>query len=199
MERRFVPLESKRYGRFYVKTDVYSYGVLLLELITQQMYIKSSSSCKSLATWVLQHALENNYMKCIPPQFAKGPRINDIKRCICIALRCVAEDPAERPTMGDVDRWLRNKNQVAPWINKLDHNTKDTVTEGGMDTPATTTPMPTDPEGSTGPRLRGGERTTGPTNSMIEPNTVQGGNTARKSKKGAVRKSSKHQVSSGSV
>jgi hypothetical protein len=88
--------------------------------------------------------------------------------------------------MGAVAGWLRNKNHVVPWIYKLARNTKHTVTER-------------DPEGSEGPRLRRGEPTTSPTHSMIEPETVQGGSTARKSKKGTLRKSSKHQASRDSV
>ncbi|KAM0826504.1 hypothetical protein ACQ4PT_068827 [Festuca glaucescens] len=172
------------------KTDVYSYGVLLLELIAVEMYDESSANCKSLPKWVLQHALDNNLVKCIPPRFAKGPHVEDIKRCIRIALCCVAEDPAERPTMGDVAGWLRNKNQAVPWIYKLTPKIlSQNVTWTHLLRPRTT--MPTDPEGSGAPRQRRGEQAAGPTRGMTEPMTVQGGST--------VRKSSKHQVSRDSV
>ncbi|KAM0826505.1 hypothetical protein ACQ4PT_068827 [Festuca glaucescens] len=190
MERRFAPPEYKSHSIFSVKTDVYSYGVLLLELIAVEMYDESSANCKSLPKWVLQHALDNNLVKCIPPRFAKGPHVEDIKRCIRIALCCVAEDPAERPTMGDVAGWLRNKNQAVPWIYKLTPKIlSQNVTWTHLLRPRTT--MPTDPEGSGAPRQRRGEQAAGPTRGMTEPMTVQGGST--------VRKSSKHQVSRDSV
>jgi hypothetical protein len=81
---------------------------------------------------VLQHALESNILKCIGPEVreaAVGAQIEDIKRCIRIALLCVKKDPEIRPTMREVAGWLRNKNQVLPSIYRPGCITKDTIIE----------------------------------------------------------------------
>ncbi|CAM0908221.1 unnamed protein product [Alopecurus aequalis] len=100
------------------KTDVYSYGILLLETISGQSCSQADSYFNTLSAWAWHLWNKRKLAEFIDPRLAGG--VADvsqkivIKRCIQIALLCVESDPARRPTMSDVLHMLRDNKQKLP-------------------------------------------------------------------------------------
>ncbi|XP_055805500.1 cysteine-rich receptor-like protein kinase 44 [Solanum dulcamara] len=92
-------------GQFSVKSDVYSFGVLVLEIISGQRNIcsRKGDSMEDLLSVAWSNWREETISNLIDPMLrgSSGP-IGDILRCIHIALLCVQENVANRPTMGAV-------------------------------------------------------------------------------------------------
>jgi hypothetical protein len=68
---------------------------------------------------VLQYWDEGNVQELIDPKLKKPYPVNEIERCIHIALMCLLEQPQMRPKMHDVCHMLTNKQALLP---NLPHN-----------------------------------------------------------------------------
>ena len=87
--------------------DVYSYGVVVLEMITKRRPTSNIfMDGKSLPKWV-QSAIHKNWMDVVDPDLTK--EIQDgiadhetIYSVLALALACARESPKDRPTMLDV-------------------------------------------------------------------------------------------------
>ncbi|EXC20508.1 Cysteine-rich receptor-like protein kinase 26 [Morus notabilis] len=96
--------EYALHGIFSVKSDIFSFGVLLLELVSGQ-----KNSCfrdiedkeESLLTYAWKIWKEGTASKVIDPTISVGSRA-EIMRCIHIGLLCVQENAADRPTMNSI-------------------------------------------------------------------------------------------------
>ncbi|KAG0581062.1 hypothetical protein M758_4G226100 [Ceratodon purpureus] len=96
------------------KNDVYSYGVVLLELITGRRAIQQRVS---LVTWckdfldieepVMRHLLPRMVDSRISPSDVSYEQLFDVVK---VAQMCVEERQEHRPTMKDVVVWLHNAN-----------------------------------------------------------------------------------------
>ncbi|KAK9084907.1 hypothetical protein Sjap_025318 [Stephania japonica] len=91
------------HGRFSVKSDVFSFGVLLLEIVTG---LKNNSfhhlEEDNLLSYVWRHWINGNPSHLIDPAIRGSHLGGEVVRCIHIALLCVQEEAACRPTMGSV-------------------------------------------------------------------------------------------------
>ncbi|KAD7477483.1 hypothetical protein E3N88_00619 [Mikania micrantha] len=103
--------EYAMHGQFSVKSDVFSYGVLVLEMITgQKNRCFEIGECKedllSFAWKSWQNRTTNNM---IDPILKMGSASShDIIRSIHIGLLCVQENIVDRPTMGSVVNMLNS-------------------------------------------------------------------------------------------
>ncbi|PHT56184.1 hypothetical protein CQW23_04670 [Capsicum baccatum] len=92
-------------GQFSVKSDVYSFGVLVLEIISGRRNIcsRKGDTVEDLLSNAWSNWREETISNLIDPVLkgSSGPN-GDIMRCIHIALLCVQENVANRPTMGAV-------------------------------------------------------------------------------------------------
>ncbi|KAF7850616.1 hypothetical protein BT93_L5191 [Corymbia citriodora subsp. variegata] len=86
--------EYAMHGNFSIKSDVFSFGVLVLEIMSGQ---KNNLFHVGDNTEILTSYGRNN----IDPSITSGSSI-EIARCIHIGLLCVQEDMANRPTMASV-------------------------------------------------------------------------------------------------
>lgn len=111
----FIAPEYRERGLFSIKSDVYGFGALLLEII-------SGKRCFSLSgggdygflnkrAWELWRA--GKLIKLVDSRLRNEPHTTEITTCIQIALLCVEEDPANRPTMQEVFLMLSHQNAAA--------------------------------------------------------------------------------------
>ncbi|KAB1201238.1 Cysteine-rich receptor-like protein kinase 10 [Morella rubra] len=91
------------HGQFSVKSDVFSFGVLTLEIVSGQR--NSCFQNGENEEYLLSHAwrnwMEGTASNIIDPTIKFGST-TEIMRCIHIALLCVQENVANRPTMASV-------------------------------------------------------------------------------------------------
>ncbi|XP_024626475.2 cysteine-rich receptor-like protein kinase 29 isoform X1 [Medicago truncatula] len=95
--------EYVRFGEFSVKSDVFSFGVLVLEIISGQKAcpVLRGRSSEDLLGFAWRSWREGTITNIIDPSLSNGSQ-NEIMRCIHIALLCVQENLVERPTMATV-------------------------------------------------------------------------------------------------
>lgn len=91
-------------GHFSEKSDVFSFGVLVLEIVT---------GCRNSTFWIEEQSLtllgytwklwaENNVASIIDPAISDPIFRNDIERCIQVGLLCVQEYVKDRPSVATV-------------------------------------------------------------------------------------------------
>ncbi|CAN6360809.1 unnamed protein product [Urochloa humidicola] len=92
-------------GRCSRKSDVYSFGVILLDVITAKRFFSPLHQDPSRAgsldyAWEMWSAGKS--MELIDPSLHDEPRMDELLRCIQIALLCVEPRQEDRPNMPDV-------------------------------------------------------------------------------------------------
>ncbi|KAJ8761465.1 hypothetical protein K2173_001598 [Erythroxylum novogranatense] len=102
-------------GRFSVKSDVFSFGVIVLEIVSGQ---KNSSfrieeEDEDLLTYAWRIWNQGTYLNLVDPTLTAG-RGSEMARCIHIGLLCVQANEADRPTMADVVVMLSSCSMTLP-------------------------------------------------------------------------------------
>ncbi|KAI4331991.1 hypothetical protein L6164_016934 [Bauhinia variegata] len=107
--------EYERYGHFSVKSDVFSFGVLVLEILTgvKNNSIRQQEKFGHLLTFVWKNWKEGTALNVVDPTICEGPR-NEIMKCIHVGLLCVQENADERPTMAAVVIMLSSNSTTLP-------------------------------------------------------------------------------------
>ncbi|XP_020540817.1 probable serine/threonine-protein kinase At1g01540 isoform X2 [Jatropha curcas] len=88
------------------KTDVYSFGILVMEIICGRKPVDHNQSQIYLIDWLKSMVANQKIMYVADPKLTDIPNSKDLKRILCLALRCVDPDLQHRPTMGDVIHML---------------------------------------------------------------------------------------------
>ncbi|XP_059661433.1 cysteine-rich receptor-like protein kinase 10 isoform X1 [Cornus florida] len=91
-------------GQFSVKSDVFSFGVLILEIITgkKNSNFNESDGARDLLSFAWKHWKNGTSMELLDPILADSNSRNEVIRCIHIGLLCVQEDVDARPSMASV-------------------------------------------------------------------------------------------------
>ncbi|OMO64948.1 hypothetical protein COLO4_31693 [Corchorus olitorius] len=103
-------------GLFSNKSDVYSFGILMLEILSGKKnrgpYQQDGGQNLAIYAWKLWN--EGKGKELIDPNIANDCPIDEAVRWIHIALLCVQDDPALRPTMSTAILMLRSKSVDLP-------------------------------------------------------------------------------------
>ncbi|PWA63844.1 cysteine-rich RLK (RECEPTOR-like protein kinase) 26 [Artemisia annua] len=110
--------EYIRHGHFSVKTDVFSFGVLVLEIVAGQKNhgFHNGETVQNLLSFAWKRWENGTPSDMIDPTLKTGSAgsLRNIIRSIHIGLLCVQENVADRPTMGSVLLMLNSLSILLP-------------------------------------------------------------------------------------
>ncbi|CAM8985927.1 unnamed protein product [Rhodiola kirilowii] len=112
----YMPPEYAIRGHYSEKLDVYSFGVLVLEIITGK---KNGNFCQSDEVYdILSYAwkvwMNGNPLELLDSSVGEKYSRNEVLKCIHIALLCVQEDMSCRPTMRTIVLMLNSSSVSMP-------------------------------------------------------------------------------------
>ncbi|XP_030451933.1 cysteine-rich receptor-like protein kinase 44 isoform X1 [Syzygium oleosum] len=95
--------EYAMHGNFSVKSDVFSFGVLVLEIVSGQRnnLFQVGDNTEVLTSYIWKNWREGTISNIIDTSLTSGSS-TEITRCIHIGLLCVQENVVNRPTMASV-------------------------------------------------------------------------------------------------
>ncbi|KAI9385146.1 hypothetical protein POPTR_011G027600v4 [Populus trichocarpa] len=103
-------------GLYSTKSDVFSFGVLLLEIISgrKKAGYHQSKCAPSLLAYAWQLWNEGNKAELIDSMLSDACNADEFSRYMHIGLLCVQEDASGRPTMSSVVLMLKSQNSFLP-------------------------------------------------------------------------------------
>ncbi|XP_024982224.1 receptor-like serine/threonine-protein kinase ALE2 [Cynara cardunculus var. scolymus] len=114
----YVAPEYAMTGHLLVKSDVYSYGVVLLELLTGRKPVDMSqpSGQENLVSWARPILRDKDRLEELAdPKLGGKYPIEDLARVCTIAAACVSPEASQRPTMGEVVQSLKMVQRVTEY------------------------------------------------------------------------------------
>ncbi|KAA8541559.1 hypothetical protein F0562_022711 [Nyssa sinensis] len=106
----YIPPE---YGQAWIATlrgDMYSFGVLMLELLTRKRPVEVSKPkiSRELVGWVQQMRSEGKQDEVFDPLLRGKGFEEEMLQVLDVACMCVNQNPFKRPTIEEVVNWLKN-------------------------------------------------------------------------------------------
>ncbi|KAK2991260.1 hypothetical protein RJ640_018017, partial [Escallonia rubra] len=102
--------EYALYGRFSEKSNVFSFGVLLLEIVIgkRNTDFYHMEQFLTLFGWAWENWKDGRASELIDVSIRETCKRHEVVKCINVALLCVQEFPADRPTISNVVLMLAN-------------------------------------------------------------------------------------------
>ncbi|XP_019156182.1 PREDICTED: G-type lectin S-receptor-like serine/threonine-protein kinase At4g27290 [Ipomoea nil] len=112
----YISPEYAANGIFSIKSDTFSFGVLVLEIVTGKRnrgFSDDPDDCLNLVGHVWKLYKENRALELIDVHLLDPScELSQVQRCIHVALLCVQQHPDDRPTMPSVVTMLSNDNSL---------------------------------------------------------------------------------------
>lgn len=104
----YVAPEYASTGMLNERSDVYSFGILLMEIITGRNPVDYSrpEGEVNLVDWLKSMVTNRNAEGVLDPKLPEKPSSRALKRALLVALRCVDPNAQKRPKMGNVIHML---------------------------------------------------------------------------------------------
>ncbi|KAK1381016.1 putative LRR receptor-like serine/threonine-protein kinase [Heracleum sosnowskyi] len=105
-------------GQSSEKTDVFGFGILLLELITGQRALefgKKASQKGAMLDWVKKIHQEKKFDMLVDKDLKNNYHIKELEEIVKVALLCTQYLPSYRPKMSDVVRMLEGDGLAGKW------------------------------------------------------------------------------------
>ncbi|XP_042421960.1 probable LRR receptor-like serine/threonine-protein kinase At1g05700 isoform X1 [Zingiber officinale] len=108
----YVDPEYHNTFRFNEKSDVYGFGIVLLELVTGLPAVLKFPETGHILQWVRQGLARGNVADIVDLRLKRQYDIYSVKKIIDLALHCTSMDANERPTMTVVSMLLKESLQL---------------------------------------------------------------------------------------
>ncbi|KAL6865245.1 hypothetical protein ACP4OV_016396 [Aristida adscensionis] len=107
-------------GQYSIKSDVFSFGVLVLEIVMgrRNSGLYNSEQADDLLNLVWERWTRGNVMELVDQSLSDHPPIDQILKCIHIGLLCVQRKPAARPIMSWVNIMLCSSTVRLPSLSR---------------------------------------------------------------------------------
>ncbi|KAF3432934.1 hypothetical protein FNV43_RR24036 [Rhamnella rubrinervis] len=102
----YIAPEDASPGAFTEKTDVYSFGILIMEIISGRSPVDHNQPQPYLIDWMKSMVSGNKIPYVVDRSMPEMPSSKELKRILLIALRCVDPDLKDRPKMGEIIHML---------------------------------------------------------------------------------------------
>ncbi|KAM1756343.1 hypothetical protein ACFX11_005725 [Malus domestica] len=108
--------EYAMHGQFSVKSDMYSFGVLVLEIISgkKNSNFFQTDAAEDLASHAWKLWRDGTSLELLDPSLRDSYSRTEVIRCIHTGLLCVQEDPVDRPMMQSVVLMLNSYSVSLP-------------------------------------------------------------------------------------
>jgi Leucine-rich repeat (LRR) protein len=108
----YIPPEYSQAAVATYKGDIYSFGVVLLELLTAKrpMDMCKPKGLRDLISWVIEMKEEGREGEIFDPFIYDKQHDKELSRVLEIAYHCLSESPKVRPTTQQLVSWLDNIN-----------------------------------------------------------------------------------------
>ncbi|CAL9226555.1 unnamed protein product, partial [Arabidopsis halleri] len=96
---------------YSTKFNVYSFGVLVLEIISgkcNSSFHQTDSNASNFVTYAWRLWTNGSPLELVDPVVGDSCDSSEVTRCIHIALLCVQENPMDRPTLSTIMLMLTN-------------------------------------------------------------------------------------------
>ncbi|KAF8086799.1 hypothetical protein N665_0612s0019 [Sinapis alba] len=111
--------EYAMYGQYSMKSDIYSFGVLVLEIISGKKngniyQMDETSYDGNLVTYAWRLWKNGSPLELVDPAIGTNYRSNEVTKCIHIALLCVQDNPIKRPLLSTIILMLTSNSITLP-------------------------------------------------------------------------------------
>eukprot|EP00897_Mesotaenium_endlicherianum_P005030 jgi/Mesen1/4555/ME000232S03810 len=118
----YIPLEYLMTGKLTDKTDVFGFGMFLMELLTgapaNKLELRAESEeMTSVSDWVMIHFQVGTMAKVLDPRLVAGGGYDEaeVNRVVQVAILCMQKSPAGRPTMKECLSFFNGKGLDDRW------------------------------------------------------------------------------------
>lgn len=109
----YLPPEYETLGKAKESCDIYSFGILLLELASGQRPVERVKGTikRTIIDWALPLACERNFAEMADPRLNGKYVEEELRRVVLVGLMCSHSQPEKRPTMLEVLELLRGESK----------------------------------------------------------------------------------------